>query len=98
MITPCSARKRGDVPNPARAADLADPERRQEAEARLAEYACPAAEMYTSRHHQWVMAGVQAVWEHLAEKRLRDGAPASPRQAEWFLSVHRRRERGKDAG
>jgi hypothetical protein len=63
VITPCSAEKRGDVPNPARAADLGDPERRRQAEARLAAFSCPAAEMYTSRHHRLVMDGIRAVWE-----------------------------------
>ena len=48
--------------------------------------------------HPAARVEMQAVWEHLAEKRLRDEAPASPRQAEWFLIVHRRREREKDAG
>jgi hypothetical protein len=41
--------------------------------------------------HPAARVEMQAVWEHLAEKRLRDEAPASPRQAEWFL-VERRRE------
>ncbi len=63
VITPCSAKKRGDVPNPARAADLADPERRRQAETRLAAFACPAMEMYTSTHHRLVVEGVQKVWE-----------------------------------
>jgi hypothetical protein len=63
VISPCSAKKRGDVPDPARAADLADPGRRRLAEARLSAFACPAIEMYTSTHHRLVVAGVRAVWE-----------------------------------
>jgi hypothetical protein len=63
VISPCSAKKRGDVPDPARAADLAEPERRRLAEARLATFAYPAIEMYTGTHHQLVVAGVRAVWE-----------------------------------
>ena len=63
VISPCSANKRGDVPDPALAADLAEPERRQLAEERLAAFACPAIEMYTGTHHQLVVAGVRAVWE-----------------------------------
>jgi hypothetical protein len=70
VITPCSARKRGDVPNPARAADLADPDRRQRAEARLAAFACPAVEMYTGTHHRLVMEGVHAVWERWGREVL----------------------------
>jgi hypothetical protein len=63
VISPCSAKKRGDVPDPARAADLAEPGRRRLAEARLAAFACPAIEMYTGRHHRLVVDGVRAVWE-----------------------------------
>ena len=70
LITPCSAQKRGDVPDPARAADLADPERRQKAEARLAEFACPAMEMYTGTHHRLVMDGVRAVWQRWGRDSL----------------------------
>ena len=61
VITPCSAKKRGDVPDPATAAELADSEQRRQAEARLEAFACPAAEMYTGTHHRLVMEGVQAV-------------------------------------
>jgi hypothetical protein len=63
VISPCSAKKRGDVPDPALAADLAEPERRRLAEARLAAFACPAIEMYTGTHHRLVVAGVRAIWE-----------------------------------
>lgn len=63
VVTPCSAEKRFDAAQPATAADLADPGRRQQAEARLAALAWPAAEMYTSKHHRLVMDGLQAVWE-----------------------------------
>lgn len=65
VITPCSAKKRGDVSHPATALDLGDPERRRLAEARLAAFARPAAEMYTGEHHRRVMNGLQDVWrEH----------------------------------
>ena len=64
VITPCSAKKRSQVPDLALAEDLADPERRRRAEARLAEHALPAAEMYTGKHHRLVMEGVQDVWQH----------------------------------
>jgi hypothetical protein len=70
VITPCSAKKRGDVLDPARAEDLADPERRQLAEARLAAFACPAAEMYTGTHHRLVMEGVEAVWNRWGRQVL----------------------------
>lgn len=63
VIAPCSAKKRGDVLNPARLADLADAERKRQVEARLAEFACPAQEMYTGTHHRLVMEGVRAVWQ-----------------------------------
>lgn len=63
VVTPCSAQKRGDAPHPATVVDLADPERRRQAEMRLAAFACPAAEMYTGRHHHLVMSGLQDVWE-----------------------------------
>jgi hypothetical protein len=63
VISPCSAKKRGDVPDPALAADLAEPERQRLAEARLAAFACPAIEMYTGTHHRLVVAGVHAVWD-----------------------------------
>ncbi len=63
VVTPCSAKKRNQPPEPALAADLADPEQRRQATARLAEYALPAAEMYTGTHHRLVMDGMQAVWQ-----------------------------------
>lgn len=62
VITPCSAKKRFDTAQPATAADLADPERRRQAEARLTAFACPAAEMYTGSHHRLVMSSLQDVW------------------------------------
>lgn len=70
VITPCSAKKQGDVSRPARAAEMADPHLRQEAEARLAAYACPAAEMYTGKHHRLVMEGVQRVWQRWGGETL----------------------------
>lgn len=70
VITPCTAQKRGNVPDPARAVDLADPERRKQAEARLAAFASPAAEMYTGTHHRLVMEGVRAVWERWGRQVL----------------------------
>ncbi len=63
VVTPCTAKKRSQPPEPALAADLADPKRRQQATTRLAEYALPAAEMYAGTHHRLVMEGVQAVWQ-----------------------------------
>jgi hypothetical protein len=63
VITPCSAAKRGDASDPASAAELADPKRRAQAEARLAAFVRPATEMYIGTHHRMVMDGVQAVWE-----------------------------------
>jgi hypothetical protein len=62
-MTPCSAKKRGDPPDLARAADLADPDRRQEFETRLAAYASPAMYMYASKHHRLVLEGLYAVWD-----------------------------------
>ncbi len=70
VIAPCSAKKRGDVAHPATAATLADPERRRRAETRLAEFACPAMDMYTGTHHRLVMEGVRAVWQHLGRDAL----------------------------
>jgi hypothetical protein len=77
VITPCSAKKRSDclgsderVPEPALAADLADPERRQQASARLADHALPAAEMYAGTHHRLVMEGVEAVWQRWGREVL----------------------------
>ncbi|MGD9048508.1 MAG: hypothetical protein PVF77_10665 [Anaerolineae bacterium] len=70
VIAPCSAKKRGDAPNPATAADLADPERRRQAEARLADLASPALEIYTGTHHLLVMEGVQAVWQRWGRETL----------------------------
>lgn len=63
VITPCSAQKRAQVQDPARAADLATPAGRRSAGARLGAHALPAADMYTGTHHRLVMEGVQAVWE-----------------------------------
>jgi hypothetical protein len=63
VITPCSAKKRGSPPDLARAADLADPDRRQELEIRLAAHASPAMHMYAGTHHQLVLEGLQAVWD-----------------------------------
>jgi hypothetical protein len=70
VITPCTAEKRREVPDPARAADLGDPGRRKQAEARLAAFAAPAAEMYTGTHHRLVMEGVRAVWERWGKQVL----------------------------
>jgi hypothetical protein len=70
VITPCSAKKRSDVPNPARAADLADPERRRQAEARLAAFSQPAMDMYTGIHHRLVVEGVRALWERRGRQVL----------------------------
>ena len=70
VIAPCSAKKRGDVPHPATASDLADPERRGQAEERLAAFAHPALEIYTGTHHQLVMEGVRAVWQRWGRKTL----------------------------
>nr|NIV28298.1 hypothetical protein [Anaerolineae bacterium] len=69
-LTPCSAKKKSQVPEPALAADLGDPERREQAKARLAEHALPAAEMYTGRHHRLVMEGVRAVWQQWGREVL----------------------------
>ena len=63
ILTPCSAKKQSQVPEPALAADLADPQRLEQAKARLANQALPAAEMYSGRHHRLVMGGVRAVWQ-----------------------------------
>jgi hypothetical protein len=63
VITPCTAKKRGDVAEPARAADLSDPERRSQAEARLDAFAQRAIAMYTGTHHQAVVSGLRTVWE-----------------------------------
>ncbi len=83
VITPCSAKKRGDgstVPDqdtltagaaePARAADLADSTRRRQAEARLAEFACPAIDMYTGTHYRFVVEGIRDVWEQWGRETL----------------------------
>ena len=43
--------------------------------------------------HPAVRAEVQAVWDHLAERRLRGQAvPVLPRQAGWYLIVRERKE------
>ena len=65
VIVPCSAKKRGDVAYPAGADELADPERRVQAETRLGEYACPAIKMYRGTHYRLVMEGLQSVWEQV---------------------------------
>jgi hypothetical protein len=70
VIVPGSERKRHDVPDPARAADLDVPTHRQRAEARLAAFAHPASEMYTSTHHQLVMRGLAAVRKRWASQVL----------------------------
>lgn len=70
VLTPCSAKKLSQVLEPALAADLADPERRQQVTARLADHSQPAAEMYTGKHHRLVMEGVQAVWQQWGHQTL----------------------------
>jgi len=70
VLTPCSAKKRSQVLEPALAADLANPERRRQVTARLADYSLPAAEMYTGRHHRLVMEGMQAVWQQWGRHTL----------------------------
>jgi hypothetical protein len=42
--------------------------------------------------HPAARVEVQAVWDHLAAKRLRSDAPSLPRQAEWFLVVREGRK------
>jgi hypothetical protein len=77
VITPCSAQKRGNVPYPATAATLADPERRRRAETRLAAFVCPVMDMYTGTHHRLVMEGIRAVWarwgRHVLELAILSG-------------------------
>lgn len=70
VIAPCSAKKRGNAPQPATASELADPEQRQQAKERLAAYAHPALEIYTGTHHQLVMEGVKAVWQRWGRETL----------------------------
>jgi hypothetical protein len=70
VISSCSVEKRGGVPDPAGAGELADPELRQQAEARLAAFVCPAGEMYTGTHHELVMKGVHAVWQRWGQAVL----------------------------
>ena len=70
VLTHCTAKKRSQVPEPALAADLADPERRQQVEAQLAAHSLPAAEMYTGRHHRLVMEGIRAVWQQWGSRVL----------------------------
>lgn len=70
VVTPCSAKKRGDAPHPASADDLDDPERHRRAEARLAAFACPASEMYTGKHHRLVMSGLFDVWQRWGRETL----------------------------
>ena len=70
VLTPCSAKKKSQVSDPALATDLGDPERREQVKARLADQALPAAEMYTGRHHQLVMKGVRAVWQQWGKEVL----------------------------
>jgi hypothetical protein len=70
VITPCSAKKQGDVASPAQAADLADAERRRRAEVRLAAFARPAIEMYTGTHHWMIMDGMQTVWDRWGRETM----------------------------
>ena len=70
VLTPCSAKKRSQVLEPALAADLADPEQRLQVTARLADHSLPAAEMYIGRHHRSVMEGVRAVWQQWGNQVL----------------------------
>jgi hypothetical protein len=67
VVTPCTAGKLGNVPYPATAEDLGNPERRRLAEERLEAYTQPAIAMYTGTHHRLVVKGVQAVWDHWGE-------------------------------
>ncbi len=70
VVAPCSAKKRGNAPHPATAAELADPERRRQAEARLSAFAFPALEIYTGMHHQLVMEGVRTVWQRRGRETM----------------------------
>jgi hypothetical protein len=63
VLTVGSAEKRYDLPGAPSPADLADPERRTEAETRLAAFAGPAIALYSSAHHRLIIRGLQAVWE-----------------------------------
>ena len=70
VISSGTAEKRDQVPDPALAAELADPSRRQEAEQRLAAFACPAMAMYTGTHHRMVMDGLWSVWDRWGREVL----------------------------
>jgi hypothetical protein len=43
--------------------------------------------------HPAARVEIQAVWEHLAQQRLRENTPMLPRQAEWFLVAREMRRR-----
>ena len=70
VISPCLEGKRNDVPAPARAQNLADPERQWPADARSEAFPCPLAETCTGAHHRLVMDGVQAVWDRWGREVL----------------------------
>jgi hypothetical protein len=70
VITPGSAGKRAQAPQPVPAPDLAGPERRRQVEERLVALAYPALDMYTSTHHRTVVEGVQEVWERWGQSAL----------------------------
>lgn len=71
VITAGSVEKRDQVPEPARAEDLADPYLRRRVEERLAPFACPAAAMYASAHHRQVVAGVAAIHDRWGPQMVR---------------------------
>ena len=70
VITSDSGQQRGAAPDPARMEELCDPQRRHQADARLASLACPAARMFIDTQHRLIMSGLDSVWDRWGRSLL----------------------------
>lgn len=67
VITSCTGEKRYHPDNQLVQEDFSDKERLSRREKELAEYVCPAGEMYTGMQHLRLMEGIQTLRKHFGE-------------------------------
>lgn len=70
IITSCTGEKRFKPDNQLTLEDFRDPNRLRDRESKLAEYACPAGELYTGMQHLRLMEGVQALRDTLGSEAV----------------------------
>lgn len=70
VVTSCTGEKRFKPNNPLTLEDFKEPIRLQQREAELAEFACPAGQMYTGMQHLQLMEGVQLMRKSLGQAAI----------------------------